>query len=113
KPTSGRRSSVSTPRSLAPTPARPKVRPRAWGYWTLTRSSPSGARARPPPETRSAKPQNYRLAEAAHRVDDRRVRHVAVAHLAEDVLDAGVAERRQPLRHTLRRAAQGRALERV
>src|SRR5262245_5369097 len=102
------------PRSPGPTRARPKARPRAWVYWILMRSLPSGAPAAPPaPEARSAEPRNHLLTEAAHRLDDRRVRHVAVAHLTEHVLDAGIPERREPLRHSLGRAAEGRALERV
>src|SRR5262249_41235849 len=102
------------PRSPGPTRARPKARPRAWVYWILMRSLPSGAPAAPPaPEARSAEPRNHLLTEAAHRLDDGCVRHVAVAHLTEHVLDAGIPERREPLGHALRRAAEGRALERV
>src|SRR5262245_42217233 len=101
------------PRSPGPMRARPKARPRAWGYWILMRSSLRGAPAPPAPEAHSTEPRNHLLAEVAHRLDDGRVRHVAVAHLTQDVLNAGVPERGQSLRHALRRAAEGRALERV
>src|SRR5262245_61190910 len=62
---------------------------------------------------RSAKPGDHVLAEAAHRVQDRSMRQVSIADLAQDVPDAGVAQFGHLLADALGRAVERGGLERV
>jgi hypothetical protein len=62
---------------------------------------------------RSAKPRAHLLAEASHRLHDSRVRQVAVAHLAEDVMHAGVTELGYLVGDALGGSAERGALDRV
>src|SRR6266850_244383 len=63
--------------------------------------------------TPSAKLRDHVLAEAAHRLHDRGLRQIAVAHLAQHVVNARVAEFGDLLGDVAGRAAQRGRLERV